>query len=74
MPLHFQGLGLVMSVMLCLSVSTTVSYSWYCIPADPFLNGQNFILSVLSLEELGATGNKVCRCFTAAILSAALLS
>ena len=26
---------------------------------DPFLNDQNFILSVLSLEELGATGNKV---------------
>lgn len=27
--------------------------------ADPFLNDQNFILSVVSLEELGATGNKV---------------
>ncbi|KAA6422535.1 MAG: hypothetical protein FRX49_07396, partial [Trebouxia sp. A1-2] len=27
-------------------------------PFDPFLNDQNFILSVLSLEELGATGNK----------------
>ena len=26
--------------------------------ADPFKNDQNFILSVLSLEELGATGNK----------------
>ena len=26
--------------------------------ADPFLNDQNYILSVLSLEELGATGNK----------------
>lgn len=25
---------------------------------DPFLNDQNFVLSVLSLEELGATGNK----------------
>lgn len=32
--------------------------------ADPFLNDQNFILSVLSLEELGATGNKVSeKCF-----------
>lgn len=31
----------------------------FCIAADPFLNDQNFILSVLSLEELGATGNKV---------------
>lgn len=29
---------------------------WY---ADPFKNDQNYILSVLSLEELGATGNKV---------------
>ena len=27
--------------------------------ADPFLNDQNFVLSVLTLEELGATGNKV---------------
>lgn len=27
-------------------------------PFDPFLNDQNYILSVLSLEELGATGNK----------------
>ena len=29
--------------------------------ADPFLNDQNFVLSVLTLEELGATGNKVRR-------------
>ena len=28
------------------------------VAADPFLNDQNYILSVLSLEELGATGNK----------------
>ena len=27
--------------------------------ADPFLNDVNFVLSVLTLEELGATGNKV---------------
>ena len=27
-------------------------------PFDPFLNDQNFVLCVLSLEELGATGNK----------------
>ncbi|KAL3144311.1 hypothetical protein ABBQ32_14189 [Trebouxia sp. C0010 RCD-2024] len=27
-------------------------------PFDPFLNDQNFILSVLTLEEFGATGNK----------------
>ena len=34
-------------------------FSFYCpVCADPFLNDQNFILSVLSLEELGATGNK----------------
>ena len=25
---------------------------------DPFMNDQNFVLSVLTLEELGATGNK----------------
>ena len=30
--------------------------------ADPFLNDANFVLSVLTLEELGATGNKVCFC------------
>ena len=29
------------------------------VTADPFLNDANFIVSVLSLEELGATGNKV---------------
>ena len=28
-------------------------------PFNPFLNDQNFILSVLTLEEFGATGNKV---------------
>ena len=28
-------------------------------PFDPFLNDQNFVLSVLTLEEFGATGNKV---------------
>ena len=28
--------------------------------ADPFLNDQNYVLSMLTLEELGATGNKVC--------------
>ncbi|EIE26937.1 hypothetical protein COCSUDRAFT_59435 [Coccomyxa subellipsoidea C-169] len=27
-------------------------------PFDPFANDENFLLSVLSLEELGATGNK----------------
>ena len=26
--------------------------------ADPFANDQNFIVSMLTLEELGATGNK----------------
>ncbi len=31
-----------------------------CMHADPFANDENFLLSVLSLEELGATGNKVC--------------
>ena len=30
--------------------------------ADPFANDENFLLSMLSLEELGATGNKV-RCY-----------
>ena len=29
------------------------------VAADPFLNDATFIVSVLSLEELGATGNKV---------------
>ena len=27
-------------------------------PFDPFLNDQNYVLCVLTLEELGATGNK----------------
>ena len=26
--------------------------------ADPFANDESFVLSVLTLEELGATGNK----------------
>ena len=26
---------------------------------DPFMNDQNFVLSVLTIEEFGATGNKV---------------
>ena len=28
-------------------------------PFNPFLNDQNFVVSVLTLEEFGATGNKV---------------
>ena len=28
-------------------------------PFDPFMNDQNFVLSELTLEEFGATGNKV---------------
>ena len=28
--------------------------------ADPFANDENFLISMLTLEELGATGNKVC--------------
>ena len=28
---------------------------------DPFLNDETFTTSVLALEELGATGNKVCK-------------
>ena len=31
----------------------------YGSPFDPFMNDQNFVLSVLTLEEFGATGNKV---------------
>ena len=33
--------------------------------ADPFQNDETFLVSVLSLEELGATGNKVCASATA---------
>ena len=39
---------------------------------DPFLNDQNFVLSVLTLEEFGATGNKVsnsCACSTLCLCS-----
>ena len=31
--------------------------------ADPFGNDESFLLSMLTLEELGATGNKVCGSF-----------
>ena len=31
--------------------------------ADPFANDESFLLSMLTLEELGATGNKVCGYF-----------
>ena len=30
----------------------------YIVCADPFANDENFLLSMLTLEELGATGNK----------------
>jgi len=30
----------------------------YGVPFNPYLNDQNFFLSVVTLEELGATGNK----------------
>ena len=39
-------------------VHTQLTHPYLCCAADPFLNDQNFVLSVLSLEELGATGNK----------------
>ena len=32
-------------------------FAWH---ADPFANDENFLISMLTLEELGATGNKVC--------------
>ena len=53
--LHFLS-DVLVHVLHCF---TCTLYSKRCIAADPFLNDQNFILSVLSLEELGATGNKV---------------
>ena len=28
--------------------------------ADPFANDENFLICMTTLEELGATGNKVC--------------
>ena len=34
----------------------------YGAPFDPFLNDQNFFLSVVTLEELGATGNFYTSC------------
>ena len=42
----------------CLSV-TAMAECECAMLADPFLNDENFLLCVLSLEELGATGNKV---------------
>ena len=40
-------------------------FAWH---ADPFANDENFLLSMLTLEELGATGNKVC-CHAGVIFS-----
>ena len=37
---------------------STVWLTWG-LHADPFMNDQNFVMSVLTLEEFGATGNKV---------------
>ena len=47
---------------------------WIVCFADPFLNDVNFVLSVLTLEEGGATGNKVrIRCSSVAVQSSQLL-
>ena len=39
--------------------------------ADPFANDENYLLCMTTLEELGATGNKVCCSFLAAMTMAA---
>ena len=39
--------------------------------ADPFANDENYLLCMTALEELGATGNKVCRSSLAAMTMAA---
>ncbi|KAL3146076.1 hypothetical protein ABBQ38_015425 [Trebouxia sp. C0009 RCD-2024] len=51
------GFNAFMGAAFGLSNGTTVE-DQFGAPFDPFLNDQNFVLSVLSLEELGATGNK----------------
>ena len=37
---------------------------------DPYVNDATYTISMLTLEELGATGNKVCICTVPAILPA----
>ena len=39
-----------------------VPETWLCVCADPYVNDATFALSMVFLEELGATGNKVCCC------------
>lgn len=39
--------------------------------ADPFANDENYLLCMTALEELGATGNKVCCSSLAAMTMAA---
>jgi len=46
-------------VRLAAHLATFMLRSLTCsVCADPFANDENFLLSMLTLEELGATGNK----------------
>ncbi|KAK9915431.1 hypothetical protein WJX75_009080 [Coccomyxa subellipsoidea] len=57
-PLDFTGgFNKFFGAAFNLTGSDTIE-SKYGVPFDPFLNDENFLLCVLSLEELGATGNK----------------
>lgn len=52
---------ILLPVVLFLHIFSTFATFYeptLCCSADPFMNDQNFVLSVLTLEELGATGNK----------------
>lgn len=51
------GFNAILAAAYGLSEGETVA-SHFGAAFDPFMNDQNFVLSVLSLEELGATGNK----------------
>ena len=53
--------------------NTTVE-EMYGSPFNPFLNDQNFVLSVLTLEEFGATGNKVSAALQHCALSTCMFS
>ena len=52
-----------------LAHTSTAIKEKYGVEFDPFLNDETFVTSVLALEELGATGNKVslCSCIVLAL-------
>jgi hypothetical protein len=59
LPIALHVMALLQSAPGLLQSPLCTSYSETCCFADPFLNDETYVLCVLALEELGATGNKV---------------